>query len=91
MLVLITAINGFARILTWLLLARALCSWFVRGQGGAYKLYQLLAMVTEPIVAPCRKITSRFPTGMFDFSVFLALLLVMVARDILVRALLQFV
>ena len=91
MLVLISAINAFAQILTWLLVARALCSWFIRGSGGtAYKIYHLLTLFTEPIVAPCRKITSRFSTGMFDFSVLLALVFVMIAREFLIRILLQF-
>ena len=92
MLILITAINIFAQILTWLLVARAICSWFVRGRSGtAYKIYQMLALVTEPIVAPFRKLLSRFNTGMFDFSVLLALVFVMIARDVLVRGLLLLV
>ena len=88
MVLLITAINGFAQVLIYLLLARAICSWFIRGGSGAgYRIYQTLTMLTEPIVAPCRKITQRFPTGMFDFSVILAMFLVMLVKDILIRLL----
>jgi len=91
MLLLISAINLFAQVLIYLLLARAICSWFVRGGSGTgYKIYQVLSMLTEPIVAPCRKITQRFPTGMFDISVLLAFLLVMIMRDVLIRLLLMF-
>jgi len=88
MRLLISAVNGFAQIIMLLLAARAVCSWFVRSGGGtAYKVYQLLAMLTEPIVAPCRKITSRFNTGMLDLSVLLAFFLVMIVKDILIRVL----
>jgi YggT family protein len=83
------AINGFAQIIIYLLLARAICSWFVRPGSGAYKVYGALSMLTEPIVAPCRKLTQRFSTGMFDFSVLLAMLLVMVLKDVVVRLLIM--
>jgi YggT family protein len=91
MVLLITAIRGFAQVLIYLLFARAICSWFVRRPiGTAYKIYQILSMVTEPIVAPCRKITQRFPTGMLDLSVLLAMVLVMIISDVLVRLLVMF-
>lgn len=92
MILLINAINGFAQIIIWLLVGRAICSWFVRDSyGTAYKIYQVLTMVTEPIVAPCRKITSRMNTGMLDVSVLMAFLVVIVVREALVRLLLLMV
>ena len=92
MALLIMAINGFAQVLIYLLIARAICSWFVRSQSGnIYKVYQALSMITEPIVAPCRKITRKIPTGMFDISVLLAFFLVMIVRDVLIRLLMMFV
>lgn len=85
---LIWAINVTAQVILYLLLARAVCSWFLRNGGGmAFKIYRILMLLTEPIVAPCRKITRRFPTGMFDFSVLLAFFLVMIIRDVLIRLL----
>ena len=88
MRLLISAVSGFAQIIMLLLAARAVCSWFVRSGGGTvYKVYQMLTMLTEPVVAPCRKITSKFNTGMFDISILLAFFLVMIARDILIRVL----
>ena len=90
MVLLISAIKGFSQVIMYLLIARAICSWFVRGRSGTgYKIYSTLTMLTEPIVAPCRKITQRFPTGMFDFSVILAMFLVMIVRDVLIRLLLM--
>ena len=82
---LITAINLIAQILIYLLVARAVCSWFVRGGGTGYKIYLILTRLTEPVVAPCRKITQRFRTGMFDISILLAFLFIMIIRDVLVR------
>ena len=91
MRLLVVAVNWFAQIIIFLLIARAICSWFVRsGSGTAYKFYNVLTMLTEPIVAPCRLITSRFQTGMFDFSVLLAMVLVMIVRNLLISALLFF-
>lgn len=87
---LIIAINGFAQIIIYLLIARAILSWFARSGGTPYKIYQFLVTITEPVVAPCRLITSKFRTGMFDFSVFLAFFLVMIVRDLLIRLLLPF-
>ena len=87
---LISVINLVSQILIYLLIARAVCSWFVRGGGTGYKIYMVLCRITEPIVAPCRKITRRFNTGMIDISVLLAFLVIMVVRDLLVRILLTF-
>jgi YggT family protein len=91
MRVLISAINAFADVIIMLLFARAICSWFVRPGSGAYRFYQLLEMLTEPIVAPCRRISSRFQTGMFDFSVIIAFLIVMLLRYIIIGVLWTFV
>jgi len=87
MQVLILAINGFSQIIMMLLVGRAICSWFARSGALAYKAFRFFSMLTEPIVAPCRRITSKFSTGMFDFSVLLAFFLVMIVRDLLIRAL----
>ena len=87
----IHAIRIISQIIIYLLIGRAVCSWFVRNRyGTGYKIYMILTRLTEPVVAPCRKITQRFNTGMFDISVMLAFLLVMVVRDLLIRALLMF-
>ena len=88
---LISIINAVAQVMIYLLIARALCSWFVRGGGTGYKIYMVLVRLTEPVVAPCRRITRRFSTGMFDISVMLAFFLVMIVRYVLVGILSTFV
>ena len=89
MSLLISAVSAFAEVLILLLIARAVMSWFVRPGSSVYRLYQTLEMLTEPIVAPCRKITSRFQTGMFDFSIILAFVLVWAARAVIISILLM--
>jgi len=84
MALLINIIIWVSRILIWLLIARAISSWFARSGGTGYMIYLTLSRWTEPIVAPCRKLTRRFNTGILDISVLLAFLLIMVTRDALI-------
>ncbi|MEE3382461.1 MAG: YggT family protein [Anaerovoracaceae bacterium] len=84
--VLIRAISLFAEVLELMLLARALLSWFVRDQYSTLgKIYIAIIRFTEPIVAPCRRALSKLNTGMFDFSVLLAMLLISAVSNILIR------
>ena len=84
--VLIRAIHWFARVLTLLLVDRALLSWFARDPYSSVgKLYMLSIRLTEPIVEPCRRLLSRWNTGVIDFSVLLAFFLVEIVESILVR------
>ena len=82
--ILARAINWFAQILIAILMARALLSWFAQNPySPARKWYDLSVRLTEPIVNPCRKLLSRFNTGMFDFSVLLAFFLIEIVARIL--------
>lgn len=85
---LINAVSWFADILVFLLLARAVLSWFIRGPyGNVYKIYQMICGITEPIVAPCRKLSEKLNTGMLDLSVFFAFFLVAIVRKLLIMLL----
>ena len=78
-MILIRAVSWFAILLSNLLLVRAIMSWFVRDPYSPVgKFYMFLIRLTEPIVEPCRRLLERFNlnTGMFDFSVLLAFLLI---------------
>lgn len=87
-LILIKAVNWFAEILIFMLLARAIMSWFVKDPNSSlFNFYQMLIRVTEPIVSPCRKLMSRFNTGMMDFSVLVAFLLISLARNVIITLL----
>jgi len=87
-LILIKAVNWFAEILTILIIARAIMSWFVKDPSSSlFNIYQTVIRLTEPIVAPCRRLLSRFNTGMMDFSILVAFLLISVARNVIVTLL----
>lgn len=87
-LVLSRAISWFFRVLIYLLLGRAILSWFVAGSSGSYgnpaliRIYEICTELTEPFVAPCRKLLQRFNTGVFDFSVLLAFFLIQITERI---------
>ncbi|MDR2295437.1 MAG: YggT family protein [Clostridiales Family XIII bacterium] len=76
-------------VLTMLLLARAVLSWFVNPYrytpyGFLQRINAVLVRITEPIVAPCRSLLRNFNTGMFDFSVVVAMLAIQLIRNLIV-------
>ncbi|MDD4563988.1 MAG: YggT family protein [Eubacteriales bacterium] len=75
-ILLIRAINLFFQVLIYLILARAILSWFVRSPyGNLYKFYNITIQLTEPILDPCRRILARFGFGgTIDFSPILAII-----------------
>jgi len=84
-LILIRTISWFARFLSMVLLVRAIMSWFVRDPYSTLgKIYMGIIRFTEPMVEPCRRLLDRlnFNTGMLDFSVFLAMILVQVLANV---------
>ena len=85
------AIYWFAEVLTTLMIVRVIFSWIQPSPYGLLgKIHAFCIRLTEPIVAPCRQILSRFNTGMFDFSILLAFLLVQVAANVLIRIVFMF-
>jgi YggT family protein len=76
-------ISIFATVLTWAIIIRALLSWF--SISGVQPVLRLLVEITEPVLAPIRRV---LPTaGMLDFSPLVALLLINVISSILLRQL----
>ncbi len=83
---LVLAIYMFAEVLSTAMVIQAILSWFVRDPYSPLgKLYILISRFTEPFVAPCRKLLSRVNTGMIDFSLVLALVLLQVITNVLAR------
>jgi len=81
--VLVEFISIFATVLTWAIIIRALLSWF--SISGAQPVFRLLVEITEPVLAPIRRV---LPTaGMLDFSPLVALLLIQVISNILLSQL----
>ncbi|HWQ79759.1 MAG TPA: YggT family protein [Anaerovoracaceae bacterium] len=89
MLLFMQAINLFFQILVYLILARAVLSWFVRTPyGNLYRVYSLIIQVTEPILAPCRSLLARFGLGgAIDFSPILAIIGLTVINGIIISLL----
>lgn len=87
--VLISAINLFFEVLILLILGRAILSWFVRNPYDTLgKIYSMILQITEPILAPCRRLLARFGMmGTIDFSPILALIGLNIIRKIIVSIL----
>ena len=87
--VLIRAINTFFQILVYLIIGRAILSWFIRGPyGNLYRIYTAIGQITEPMLAPCRKILYRFGLGgTIDFSPVLAIIGLTVINGVIINIL----
>jgi YggT family protein len=71
------------QLLTYALIGRALLSWF--DPGGRWTITRLLAQVTEPVIAPLRRVIP--PVGMLDLSFIVAIILIQVLQRLLQQAL----
>ena len=60
-LVLIRAIHWFAEILIMMLFIQCILSWFVQSPASPlFNAYRILTQLTDPFVAPFRKLLSNF-------------------------------
>lgn len=88
MQLIITAVSFFCEILIYLIIARAIMSWFSRPGDRSYGIFRFLCQLTDPILNPCRKVTGRFGGGMgMDFSPILAIFLIWLVQWLVVRVL----
>ena len=72
------------QLLTFALIGRALLSWF--DPGGQWTITRMLAEVTDPVIAPLRRVIP--PVGMLDLSFIVAIILIQVLERLLRQALL---
>jgi YggT family protein len=72
----------FLSVMQFAIIARAILSWF--DPGARWPISQILLQITEPIIAPIRRVMPR--TGFIDFSPLVALLLIYLLRMMLVNA-----
>ena len=70
------------QILTYALLGRALLSWVDPRQQWA--ISRVLAEITDPVIAPLRRVIP--PIGMIDISFIVAILLIQVLQRLLIQA-----
>jgi YggT family protein len=69
--------------LTFAIIIRALMSWFTPTGAGAFS--RVLLDITEPVLAPIRRVLP--PVGGWDFSPILAIVLIQVVSTLLVQSL----
>lgn len=77
--------NGICQLLYWLLFARIIISWFPVDP--YHSIVQFLYQVTEPILAPFRRIPLRL--GMLDLTPLIAFVALSFINTVLVRLLLS--
>ena len=81
--VLISTVNFVLTVLYFVLFARILMSWFPGGKSG--RIASVLFLLTEPFLAPIRKVLQSMQSGngsgmKFDLSPLIAILIVQVVR-----------
>jgi len=91
-LILAQIVYWICQILIIILIARAILSWFVfygrRYNTPIGRIYSILSAITEPIVAPVRKLISRFiNTGPVDIAPLAAFLIIMIISRVLTAVL----
>lgn len=75
-------------IYAWIIVARMLLSWVqLRPGGAAYKVNKVLVDVTEPYLAPFRRLIPMARIGAMgmDFSPVVALLVLFIAMQVVAR------
>ena len=79
-----TFVNLLTSILYIALIGRVILSWLSVGPSNPfYPLVNVVYQITEPILAPIRRVLPKF--GMLDFSPMVAIILIGVIRSMLSR------
>ena len=75
------------QVMAWAIFIRVIMSWFVMTSRSGFlvSVYQVLVQVTEPILAPLRRIIPMI--GMFDITPILAFIALQIIGEVLIRAL----
>lgn len=88
MVVFFRALRIMFNLVYLMLLGRCVCSWLYGfGNPAVIKFNEVCTNLTEWIVAPFRKLISRWNNGMFDWSVFLAFIALGILERVLFRVL----
>ena len=76
---------NFTTILVWILIIaifiRVILSWIPMGGSQSSPLVAIIYQITEPVLAPLRRIIPRF--GMFDFTPTVALIILFAIAQLL--------
>lgn len=87
MTALVDVIWFIIQAMTFAIFFRVILSWFMTNpRGGSFMtIYEILVRVTDPILAPLRRIIPRM--GMFDLTPMVAIILLQIIGEIVVAAL----
>lgn len=85
MLILKIALVRLLDVITWMIIIKALMSWFPGAMDS--KIYQIISELTDPIEAPVRKAMSKFTGGPVDFSPMISIIILMVISRLIMRLL----
>jgi YggT family protein len=83
---LIRVISLFFNVMTWLIILRALLSWFspnYRYRRAFWRAGRLLVALTDPVIEPIRRIGTVSAVGL-DFTPLLAILLLGLVERVLI-------
>ncbi|MCH8205732.1 MAG: YggT family protein [Chloroflexi bacterium] len=81
----LTFVDVLATVLWIALIGRVVISWLNVGPSSAmYPVVSILYQITEPILAPIRRVLPSF--GMLDLSPMVAIILITIVRRVLVAA-----
>ncbi len=81
--IIVTFVNLLVRVLFFALLARVVLSWINLSPTNPFVV--IVYQITEPILAPIRRVLPRM--GMIDLSPTVALILIIVIQRLLLRVL----
>jgi YggT family protein len=73
-----TLLCDLIQIYIVVLFVRAIFSWFPPPRGGAATLYRILLDLTEPVLAPLRRVIP--PAGAFDLSFLVLIVFLYILR-----------
>lgn len=77
--ILLTTINLFFNLLTLLIVARVLLSWFPQYRD--HPIAQMIFSITAPVLEPFQRLLPN--TGMLDFSPMIAIIVLAVVQQVL--------
>lgn len=79
----IVALDRFVNLLMWIVVFRALMSWFIKDP--RHPIAAVISLLTEPILSPIRKLLKGLNIGgnTLDFSPLIAVLLLQIASNVL--------
>lgn len=78
------AASLFLNLIMYLILGRAIMSWFVRPGDRMYQLYGMLIRLTEPLLMPFRRLTDRFGwNNRIDVSPLLAFFVIILLQRVI--------